>query len=45
MPSTRQDAVLMAKAPVPPSAASSCTHIGGGNGGEHHRPWPPSTHQ
>ena len=36
--------VLMAKAPVPPSASSSCTHIGGGKGGDH-RPCPPSTRQ
>ena len=35
---------LMAKGPVPPSAASSCTHIGGGSGGDH-RPCPPSTRQ
>ena len=35
---------LMAKGPVPPSAASSCTHIGGGNGGDN-RPCPPSTRQ
>ena len=35
--------LLMDKAPVPPSSASSCTHIGvGGNQGDR-RPCPPSS--
>ncbi|KAJ9685318.1 hypothetical protein PVL29_017377 [Vitis rotundifolia] len=42
--SSSKDAVLKREGPVPPSAPSSCTLIGGGDGSDD-SPCPPATHQ
>ena len=42
--SSSKVATVTARGPVPPSAPSSCTHIGVGNGGSRQR-CPPSTHR